>query len=175
MSNKLRNFTFVKISKQPTPSIKTTAAKTIVGLRIETSLQDNETMALWRSFGPRRKHIENQVDRGSYSIQEYEDNFLSTPFLPSTLFKKWAGVAVTLLTSIPDEMEILEIPAGQWAVFLYKGTTSDFGIFLQYVFGQWLPASGYALDDRPHYEYMAEGYLGPNHPDAEEEVWIPIK
>ena len=28
-------------------------------------------------------------------------------------------------------------------------------------------------DQRPQFEIMTEKYLGPDHPDSEEEVWIP--
>lgn len=165
----------MKKSDLPTPVIKTEPAKTIIGLSIQTSLAENKTMELWQAFGPRRKEIQHTADGGSYSIQVYRDNFLTTPFLPTTSFTKWAGVAVTSKASIPKGLEVLEIPAGKWAVFIYQGTTRDFGLFAKQIYGSWLPASAYQIDERPHFEYMSEDYLGPNNPASEEEVWIPIK
>ena len=45
---------------------------------------------------------------------------------------------------------------------------------MKHIFGRWLPQSEYELDDREHFELLPEGY-SPVDPEAEEEVWIPIK
>lgn len=42
------------------------------------------------------------------------------------------------------------------------------------IFGVWLPASGYTLDRRPHFEVLGEKYKNAD-PNSEEEIWIPIK
>jgi len=165
----------VKDTNHQQPLIKSEAARTIVGVSTKTSLVDNKTMELWQTFGPLRKQIENLKNEGSYSIQIYASDFMTTPFSPATVYTKWAGVEVTQIDDIPIGLESMTISEGKWAVFVYKGTTSDFGAFAQYIYKTWLPSSGYTLDDRPHFEYMSENYLGPNNPEAEEEVWIPIK
>jgi AraC family transcriptional regulator len=48
----------------------------------------------------------------------------------------------------------------------------DTAIF-QYIYSTWLPASGYALDNRPHFELLGEKYK-QGSPHSEEEIWIPI-
>jgi len=60
------------------------------------------------------------------------------------------------------------------AMFLYRGPASAFGQVIGQIFGQWLPNSGYSLDDRPHFEVLPKGYR-MDDPNAEEEIWIPIK
>ncbi|MFM9945765.1 MAG: GyrI-like domain-containing protein, partial [Bacteroidia bacterium] len=42
------------------------------------------------------------------------------------------------------------------------------------IYGTWIPNSEYNLDNRPHFEILGEKYKN-NHPDSEEEIWIPIK
>ena len=157
------------------PIIKTAPEKIIVGQRLEMSLLENKTSALWKAFGPRRKEIANTSCRGSYSIQVYDEGFLKQEFSPTTSFYKWAGVEVQNTLKVPEEMEVLRIPAGKWAVFQYQGVTSGFYKMAQYIYEEWLPNSEYQLDHRPHFEYMPPDYLGPMHPEATEEVWIPIK
>ncbi|WP_339791455.1 GyrI-like domain-containing protein [uncultured Imperialibacter sp.] len=44
----------------------------------------------------------------------------------------------------------------------------------EYIFGTWLPASAYDLDDRPHFEVLGDNYKN-NDPTSEEEIWIPIR
>ena len=166
----------MKNSFQQTPVIKTRPKQLIAGLSTQMSLAQNTTAMLWGKFGPFRKELKSAVkDRGSYSIQLYGEDFMTTPFLPTTVFTKWAGVVVPETVTIPKGLETMVLPEGKWAVFLYKGTANDFGAFAQYIYKDWLPKSGYELDHRPHFEYMPENYLGSNNPEAEEEVWIPIK
>lgn len=166
----------MKKSFQQTPDIKTRPKQLIAGLSTQMSLAQNTTGVLWRKFGPFRKGLNTIIeDKGSYSIQLYDQDFMTTPFLPTTVFTKWAGVVVSETVTIPEGLKTMILPEGKWAVFIYKGTPNDFGAFAHYIYQEWLPTSEYELDHRPHFEYMPENYAGPNNPDAEEEVWIPIK
>jgi AraC family transcriptional regulator len=63
------------------------------------------------------------------------------------------------------------LPGGLFAVFSHKGPDSS---IFQYIYTQWLPQSGYVLDNRPHFEKLPSGYI-PGHPDSEEEIYIPIR
>ncbi|MFC4632882.1 GyrI-like domain-containing protein [Dokdonia ponticola] len=157
------------------PEIKLTTEKIIIGLREVMSLSNNTTPMLWKKFGPRRKEIIDTTCVGSYSIQVYDEKFTRGEFLPTTRFEKWAGVEVVAKDKVPLGMEVLTIPAGKWAVFQYQGMATQFYKMAQYIYEEWLPNSEYKLDHRPHFEYMPPDYLGPMHPDAKEEVWIPIK
>lgn len=88
-------------------------------------------------------------------------------------FEKWAAVEVVNATNIPQGMQFFELPAGQYAVFDYKGPSNDTSIF-QYIYDEWLPHSSYRLDHRPHFEVLGKKYKN-NDPNSEEEIWIPIK
>jgi AraC family transcriptional regulator len=85
----------------------------------------------------------------------------------------WAAVAVTAPSPLPGGVELLHLPGGLYAGFTFRGPASGFFSAAAYVFGEWLPASGYAADARPHYEVLGPGYR-PDAEDAEEQVWIPI-
>lgn len=70
-------------------------------------------------------------------------------------------------------MESFVLDGGLYAVFPYKGFSTDNSIFL-YIFGTWLPNSGYTLDNRPQFEVLGKKYRN-NDSNSEEEIWIPIK
>jgi len=70
-------------------------------------------------------------------------------------------------------METFVLPGGLYAVFDYKGLSTDNSIF-QYIFENWLPNSDYILDNRAHFEVLGDKYKN-NDPTSEEEIWIPIK
>ncbi len=153
------------------PKIVEIQEKKMLGMRLEMSLVDNKTGDLFSKFMPRRKEIGTIVSDGTYALQQYD--FKS--FSPQTVFEKWACVEVNDFMNIPDEMETFILQSGIYAVFTHKGTTENFIQLMKYILHAWLPNSNYKLDDRPHFEFLTSTYLGPNNPDSEEEVWIPIR
>jgi AraC family transcriptional regulator len=88
-------------------------------------------------------------------------------------FRKWALTEVTSLDSIPEGMEAFHLPAGAYACFHYIGNSNDASVF-EKIFREWLPASEYVLDDRPHFEILGDRYK-QGDPNSEETIWIPIK
>jgi len=95
-------------------------------------------------------------------------------FNPDAEFEKWAAVEVKDFETIPEGMETITLPGGTYAVFLYKGAAHASSGTFRYIFETWLPNSDFSLDNRPHFEILAEKYKNES-PDSEKELWIPIK
>jgi AraC family transcriptional regulator len=123
---------------------------------------------------PLRKEINNRVDANFYSLQVYDSLLKMNEVKGSDSFTKWALVEVSDFDEVPSEMEKFDLEGGLYAVFLHKGLSSEFANTMNYIFGGWLPKSKYEIDHRPHFELLGVKYKN-NHPDSEEEVWIPIK
>lgn len=157
------------------PEIRIIAEKKLVGMNILTTLQENKTTELWKTFMPRRKEINHTLDTGHYAIQRYPTHITFETMTSSVLFEKWAAIEVETFQDIPEGMETLLLPSGTYAVFVHHGPVSTFPKTLQYIFKEWLPNSKYVLANHPHFEVMGENYFGPTHPNSEEEVWIPLK
>ena len=85
------------------------------------------------------------------------------------------GLTVPEGTVASGEVNLLEIPAGRWALLRFELDTTEYGAAWNYVMGKWLPQSGYQCDDRPHYE----SYLNDpkTHPQGKcvTEICIPVK
>ena len=156
------------------PTIKVLSEKKFVGKRLVMTMAENRTFELWKSFMSRRHEIRNKVSSELFSIQVYDHSLDFDDFDQYTLFEKWAAVEVSDMESIPDEMEAFSIEGGLYAVFEYKGNSNDFADTFMYIFKTWLPASGYELDQRAHFEILGEKYRN-NDPESEEEVWIPVR
>jgi AraC family transcriptional regulator len=154
--------------------IESLAQKKIVGKHLKMSLANNKTFELWQSFRQRQKEIKNTVGSDLYSIQVYSSAFNPNAFTPHTEFEKWAAIEVADFDDVPEGFETYTLKGGLYAVFIHKGTPQTFSNTWQYIFYQWLPQSGYQLDDREHFELLGEKYRH-NHPESEEEVWIPVK
>ncbi len=155
------------------PQIETLAEKKLVGQRVQMSLVNNQTQALWQGFMSRRKEVTNTVGTDFYSMQIYDPSYFMN-FSPTNSFEKWATVEVSDFNDIPEGMESIILPGGLYAVFLYKGLPAEAGKLFQYIFGVWIPASEYELDGRPHFEVLGEKYKNDS-PDSEEEIWIPVR
>lgn len=153
--------------------IKTIPAKTLLGMRERMSFAGNRTRELWQRFMPVRETIHNRVGADLYSLQKYGPSFFSA-FNPAAEFDKWAAVEVTDASVAPAGMEVINLVSGLYAVFVYKGPASEAAEFYQYIFARWIPKSEYELDDRLHFEILGAKYKH-EHPNSEEEVWIPVR
>ena len=156
------------------PRIEILPEKKLIGKRIRMNMAENKTFELWNGFMPRRKEITNTCSNDLFSLQVYDHALDFKDFNQFTLFDKWAAIEVSNLDDIPDQMEPLILEGGLYAVFIYKGASSDFADTFHYIFGKWLPQSEYIVDKRIHFEILGDKYKN-NDPDSEEEIWIPIK
>lgn len=146
--------------------------KKLAGKKLVMSLIENKTGLLWKEFMQSRKTITNAKDHFLYSLQVYPENYFKN-FNPSNSFTKWALCEVTDHNNIPDGMESFVLPGGSYAVFIHKGPASEGPKVFQHIYSEWLPLSGYQLDQRPHFEKLGEKYKNDT-PDSEEEIWIPV-
>ena len=154
------------------PRIVELAEKKLIGLSMTMSLSNNRTGQLWGQFGPRIKEIQHRTSADKISMQIYPPGYYEQ-FDPTIEFEKWAAVEVGDFENIPEGMQSMILDKGQYAVFDYKGSSTDSSIF-SYIFSEWLPRSNYSIDNRPHFEVLGTAYKN-NDPDSEEEIWIPIR
>jgi AraC family transcriptional regulator len=145
--------------------------KRLIGMNLRMSLRENRTRELWSSFMPARSAIDQTISSDLFSVQVYDNE---VDFSPDTIFTKWACMEVGDTTEIPDGMDELIIPSGEYAVFMHRGPAHEFPETLEKVMN-WMHDSGREFDARPQYEVLPVDYPGPASPEAEEEVWIPIK
>ena len=154
------------------PRIEELEEKMLIGHNIKMTLSNNKTGQLWGQFAPRIKEIQNRTSGDKISMQIYPPLYYKH-FNPNTEFEKWATVEVKDFDNIPNGMKSFILEKGLYAVFDYKGSSTDGSIF-EYIFSKWIPNSNYVVDDRPHFEVLGSNYKN-NDPDSEEEIWIPIK
>lgn len=154
------------------PRIENIKGKKLIGASLTMSLAQNRTGELWQSFVPRIKEISNVISTERISLQLYGPTYF-TDFNPRKEFTKWAAVEVSDFSEVPPGMQTLVVSSGDYAIFHYKGSSTDPSIF-QYIFPTWLPTSKYDLDNRPHFEVLGEKYKNAD-PSSEEDIYIPVK
>lgn len=73
-----------------------------------------------------------------------------------------ACISVDDTTGLSDELEQIEIPAGKCATLLFKGAYAELEKPYDWLFGEWLPKSGYdAADFPPFEEYLNDPKTTP--------------
>ena len=153
------------------PRIETLPPTTLIGMRLPMTLAADRTRELWSAFMPRRNEVPDRLSESFISMQIYP---APGPPAPDTVFEKWAAVTVEAGAEPPEGMEAIELAGGEYAVFVHHGPASAWPRTAHHIFGVWLPASGRQLDARPHVEVLPADYR-PEDPEAEEEVWVPIR
>jgi AraC family transcriptional regulator len=156
------------------PTLTTAQPRRLLGIRIQTILAENHAAELWRGFRPRVLEITNRTGTDFFDVKRYGPDMANGQFTPASVFEKWAAVEVSDYDHIPPGMEALDLPGGLYAVFVHHGRASAFARTYQYIFGTWLPTSGYLLEDRPHFDIMGPAYR-PDDPAATEEIWLPVR
>jgi AraC family transcriptional regulator len=136
------------------------------------NLTDNRTGELWRQFMPRLKELKHRSSTELLSLQLYDEGYFDQ-FEPGRKFEKWALAEVSSFEDLPDGLESFTLSGGLYAIFHYKGMNTDPSTF-RYIYSEWLPSSNYSLDNRPHFELLGAKYNN-NHPDSEEDIYIPVR
>jgi AraC family transcriptional regulator len=154
-----------------TPRFETLLPQTLVGHCLAMRFAHDRTAELWYGFRKALQPAVNARPTRFFSVNVYGPAF---DFGPATPFEKWAAVEMAGVQNLPEGMETFILPGGLYAVFRHRGPASEGPRVFGYIFGTWLPASGYALDDRPHFEVLSPDYR-PDDPEAEEEIFIPVR
>ena len=160
------------------PRIVEITDRFLLGMNVQTSMSESSKSLpkLWGGFKARVneiKHIKNS-DFYSVSVLPDDDSFSIDQWTANLSFEKWAAVEVGSIESIPEGMGELILPGGEYAVFIHRGPASTFRETFIHIFFRWLPSSIYERDNKPNFEILGANYR-PDDPNAEEEVWVPIR
>jgi AraC family transcriptional regulator len=77
---------------------------------------------------PRRREITDTLTNDFISMQVYKPKYFAD-FSPTNEFEKWATVEVGDFINLPCDLETFNLTGGLYAVFDYKGSSTDSSIF----------------------------------------------
>lgn len=158
------------------PSYSEFSGCKLIGMETKTSMQENRISKLWADFFPRMKEIQNLTGKQqAFEFRKPDPNFELSEFTVETEFTEMAGLPVTSFDFIPEGMVKFEIPAGRYAVFTHLGKTQDLYKTYEYIWSVWLPCSQEEVDMRFDFELYDKRFLGPENPDSQIDIYIPIK
>jgi AraC family transcriptional regulator len=101
--------------------------------------------------------------------------YLDDPFaVPETALRSRAGLTLPDGVSVPEGLSTYTIGPGRCAVLRYQGPYADMRAAYRWLYGQWLPASGFEPADHPVFEEYLN--LPQNTPAAQllTEIVLPL-
>ncbi|ELR71210.1 transcriptional regulator (AraC/XylS family) [Fulvivirga imtechensis AK7] len=150
-------------------------AKSLIGMSIETSLNNNRIPELWSKFMSRIHEIKSNKQTGRYGFQRYNADMEIGDLTEDMPFEDWATVEVRDFHNVPPGMKSHTLAGGKYARFIHRGGVRGFQMSLDYIYSTWFPASGYEPGKREAFQRYGERFFGPDHPKSELEVYVPIE
>ena len=127
----------------------------------------------WGEFGKHQQEIPHAKNQIAFGIEDYSRDFdMNKGGFPKYYYI--AGLEVDSTADVPDGMKAKEIPAANYAVFTYVGSLDGLPSFFGYIYGTWMPGSGYSMDPKLSldFERYPEQIMDMNQ--AKVEIWVPI-
>ncbi len=155
------------------PTIQSMPARTVVGLGsrfisiLSPKANNFEVIPrLWHDYGQRQSEIADRKGQEALGCVwclegEHELYYL-------------AGAEVTSTAHVPTGMEVREIPAGKYAVFIHRGSLKTLGKTMSFIHGTWFAASGHQWRNGPEIEVYGPKF-DLNSETSELEICVPIK
>ena len=143
---------------------------TVIGLEYVGPNQNNEIGQLWDVFNRQMVDIKHlKSEHQAYGVCSpapegaEEGNFCYV-----------AGMEVTGVSDVPQGMVVKVVPAGKYVVFTHKGLLEKLRSTYEYIYGTWLPKSGFEVACQPDFEYYDERFK-PGSLESEFDIYVPIK
>lgn len=76
---------------------------------------------------------------------------------------------------LPEGMEELRRPAGSYAKLEYTGPYADMKDAYRWLYGVWLPNSGYEISERPGYEAYLNSPVDTKPEDLRSDIYLPVE
>ncbi|MFA8342931.1 MAG: GyrI-like domain-containing protein [Rhodothermaceae bacterium] len=158
------------------PELKEIEEFTVVGMEKTVTLKTNYLIVeLWEKFSQRIDEIKNRIGTEYFEVCKPFEEGEKEKFTEDSEFTKVASVKVSKVEDLPEGMTAVTVPGGKYAVFTHKGKSMEIKSTYEYIWGKWVPSTDLEVDLRYSFELYDERFLGPENPDSEMEIYIPIK
>ncbi|WP_027624519.1 AraC family transcriptional regulator [Clostridium lundense] len=158
-----------------TPEIIMVPSKTIMGIRFETSVANNQSSAQWENFNNQLAKMKNIASNSNrYGFFEVNNSCEAKVFNEDSVTTEFIGIEVDKDSIVPSNMLIKEFPGGKYAKFIHTGTVNTLYMTYRYIWGTWFPSSNNQLDMRDDFECYTERFLGVKNDKSQIDIYFPI-
>jgi AraC family transcriptional regulator len=155
------------------PDFRTKEAFTVVGIERYTDRGIPAIREAWAEFTARNAEIPQPQIPIAYGIEDYSRDFdMNEGGFPKYYYL--AGYEVGKPATIPEGIKAKDIPKADYAVFTYQGPIDNLHNFFQFIYGEWLPASGYSMDPKLSLDFERYPEKMMDMQNAKLEIWVPV-
>jgi AraC family transcriptional regulator len=124
----------------------------------------------WTQFTQEVHVIKNRLKpERFYQVQFWSDKY----DLGGLYF--FIGTEVSDIDEVNPQFVFKVLPDSRYLRFIHKGLSNKVGYTYKYIYNQFLPETNYKLTKPFNFEFYGEKCLGPNNPESESEIYIPIE
>lgn len=158
------------------PAIVNLEEMTIMGIQTLTSSGYNIIPHLWDRFMQRYGEIKDIADeKVHFGISFGFEEIPKAEGKDIKIFYHLVGARVNSTEDIPEGMTYKDVPAHMYAKFTHQGPISRLGETYGYIYGQWLPQSGFLYDtEAVEIEWYDARFKGRDDERSEFDILVPI-
>lgn len=129
----------------------------------------------WRKLHSKKHLISDRLDMNVLiGLNDYSNWDLVNEKQPA--FDYFAGAEIEKIETVPNGMEIKELPASKYIVFHFKAKCEDsLQPVADYIYKEWFPQSTYQLNNHARYDFAKYGEHVDKDGKSFIEYWVPIK
>lgn len=129
---------------------------------------------LWSKLHKEKNKIRNRLEMEYVvGVNDYSGDSLTEEKQPS--FDYYAAVEVSKPEDLTEDMSVLRLPAGKYAVFIYKGKAKDsMQPVMDYIYKEWFPKSNCQLNEKARVDLIRYGETMDEKGESRIEVWVPV-
>lgn len=143
----------------------------VVGMQIKVTAETTYQITdLWNRFFKGLPGIPNRIE----PERTYEIGYVPESFEPDA-WMMMCALEVSSIDTVGLSYVAKTIPAARYLRFVHRGLSRDVGLTYRYIFQTYLPQSEYRLGIPYLFEYYGDAYYGPDDPNSESEIYIPIE
>lgn len=156
------------------PTMKSCGPLRIAGLRQRMSRGNaNAIPELWKTLHARMDEFENAIPGAAYGVCLHAKNGGPGDF------DYMAGLRVKEGGPLPDGMEVVTLPAREYAVFTFSPETTDlpreFRKAYAYIFETWLPGSDFKIAQAADFEHYDQNRFSSKTLSGEIDIYLPVE
>ena len=147
----------------------------LAGIRGRTATQDTALPELWSRWDRLCAGVSCLEGRRSFGVCETPAEAACLEADGSVHYTEFVGTESGPFPELPEGVLAKTLPGGRYAVFTHTGPAAALAQTYDYIWGSWALTTGEVLDDREDFEVYDSRFLGPECPDSQIDIYIPVR
>lgn len=147
----------------------------LAGIRGRTTAPDTVLPRLWDRWDCLRAGVPCLEDGRSFGVCETPAEAACLEADGSVPYIEFVGAETNPFLELPEGVLAKTLPGGRYAVFTHTGPAATLPQTYDYIWGSWTLTTDEVLDDREDFEVYDSRFLGPECPDSQINIYIPVR